>query len=162
MGILKVAGKVLLIPFVVYHFDHRCRSEAISTYGGNRKKDIGIGNYGFVHRNSDLLSRLATGSFFSLYGRCSDLYFICWRIYRYCNRLAQRKNMCIDFRLKKMMVVEIVLVSSDENRASPLGKGSIRKAQTEIYIILCCSSTLKSSYTQGSTMQGFQEQKFLH
>lgn len=38
--------------------------------------------------------------------------------------------MCIDFRLKKMMIVEIVLVISDENRASPLGKGSIRKAQT--------------------------------
>lgn len=41
--------------------------------------------------------------------------------------------MCIDFRLKKMMIVEIVLVISDENRASPLGKGSIRKAQTGIY-----------------------------
>lgn len=35
--------------------------------------------------------------------------------------------MCIDFRLKQMMIVEIVLVISDENRASPLGKGSIRK-----------------------------------
>lgn len=35
--------------------------------------------------------------------------------------------MYIDFRLKQMMIVEIVLVISDENRASPLGKGSIRK-----------------------------------
>ena len=38
--------------------------------------------------------------------------------------------MCIDFRLKKMMIVERVLVISDENRASPSWKGSIRKAQT--------------------------------
>lgn len=38
--------------------------------------------------------------------------------------------MCIDFRVKKMMVVEIVLVISDEIRASPSGKGSIRKNQT--------------------------------
>lgn len=58
------------------------------TYGGNRKKDIGIRNYGVAHRNSDLLPRLAPGSFSGLYGRCSDFYFICWRIYRYCNRLA--------------------------------------------------------------------------
>lgn len=28
---------------MVYHFDHRCRSEAISTYGGNRKKILGLG-----------------------------------------------------------------------------------------------------------------------
>ena len=34
-----------------------------------------------------------------------------------------------------MMVVEIVLVISDEIRASPSGKGSIRKNQTEISFI---------------------------
>lgn len=28
---------------MVYHFDHRCRSEAASTYGGNRKKILGLG-----------------------------------------------------------------------------------------------------------------------
>lgn len=28
---------------MVYHFDHRCRSEAISTYGGSRKKILGFG-----------------------------------------------------------------------------------------------------------------------
>lgn len=39
-------------------------------------------------KNSDLLPRLAPGSFSGLYGRCSDFCFICWRIYRYCNRLA--------------------------------------------------------------------------
>lgn len=43
--------------------------------------------------------------------------------------------MCIDFRLKKMMIVEIVLVISDENRASPLGKGSIRVSQMGVSII---------------------------
>lgn len=30
--------------------------------------------------------------------------------------------MYIDFRLKQMMIVEIALVISDENRAYPLGK----------------------------------------
>ena len=80
--------KSVIDSIVVYHFDHRCRSEAAGTYGGNRKKDIGIGNYGVVHWNSNLLSRLATGSFSGLYGRCSDLYLICRRIYRYCNRLT--------------------------------------------------------------------------
>lgn len=87
-GYFKSGRKSVIDSIVVYHFDHRCRSEAISTYGGNRKKDIGIGNYGVVHWNSNLLSRLATGSFSGLYGRCSDLYLICWRIYRYCNRLT--------------------------------------------------------------------------
>ena len=85
MGILKVAGKVLLIPLWFIISIIGARSEAASTYGGNRKKDIGIWNYGVVHWNSNLLSRLATGSFSGLYGRCSDLYFICRRIYRYCN-----------------------------------------------------------------------------
>ena len=33
-----------------------------------------------------------------------------------------------------MMIVERVLVISDENRASPSWKGSIRKVQTEIYL----------------------------
>ena len=28
---------------MVYHFDHRRRSEAISTYGGSRKKILGFG-----------------------------------------------------------------------------------------------------------------------
>lgn len=28
---------------MVYHFDHRCRSEAAGTYGGNRKKILGLG-----------------------------------------------------------------------------------------------------------------------
>ena len=87
-GYFKSGRKSVIDSIVVYHFDHRCRSEAASTYGGNRKKDIGIGNYGVVHRNSDLLPRLAPGSFSGLYGRRSDLYFICRRIYRYCNRLT--------------------------------------------------------------------------
>lgn len=39
--------------------------------------------------------------------------------------------MYIDFRVTKMMIVEIVLAISDKIRASPSGKGSIRKAQTE-------------------------------
>lgn len=81
----KSGRKSVVDSIVVYHFDYRCWSEAASTYGGNRKKDIGIGNYGVVHRNSDLLSRLATGSFSGLYGRCSNRYFICWRIYRCCS-----------------------------------------------------------------------------
>lgn len=84
----KSGRKSVIDSIVVYHFDHRCRSEAISTYGGSRKKNIGIWNYGVVHWNSNLLSRLATGSFSGLYGRCSDLYLICRRIYRYCNRLT--------------------------------------------------------------------------
>ena len=45
MGILKWQESVV-DSIVVYHFDYRCWSEAASTYGGNRKKDIGIGNYG--------------------------------------------------------------------------------------------------------------------
>ena len=49
--------------------------------------------------------------------------------------------MYIDFRLIMMMIVEIVLAISDENRASPLGKGSIRKAQTGIYCLHYTSST---------------------
>ena len=28
---------------MVHHFNHRCRSKAAGTYGGNLKKDIGIG-----------------------------------------------------------------------------------------------------------------------
>ena len=53
---------------MVYHFDHRCRSEAISTYGGSRKKNIGIWNYGAVHWNSNLLSRLAPAAFLACMG----------------------------------------------------------------------------------------------
>lgn len=44
--------------------------------------------------------------------------------------------MCIDFRLTKMMIVEIVLAISDKIRASPSGKGSIRKVQTRILLPL--------------------------
>lgn len=40
--------------------------------------------------------------------------------------------MCIDFRLKKMMIVEIVLVISDENRAFPSWKGSKEKPKLEV------------------------------
>ncbi|WP_288200373.1 hypothetical protein, partial [Blautia sp. CAG:257] len=57
-------GKSVIDSIVVYCFNHRCRSETTSTYGGNRKKDIGIWNCSFVYRNSALLSRLDTGSFF--------------------------------------------------------------------------------------------------
>ena len=78
MGILKVAGKVLLIPLWFI----------ISIIGAGVKLLVHMVNYGVVHRNSDLLPRLAPGSFSGLYGRRSDLYFICRRIYRYCNRLT--------------------------------------------------------------------------
>ena len=81
----KSGRKSVIDSIVVYHFDYRCRSEATGTYGGNRKKDIGIGNYGIVHRNSDLLSRLATGSFSGLYGRCFGIHFAYRRINRYYN-----------------------------------------------------------------------------
>lgn len=64
----KNSKKSVIDSVVVYHFNYRCRSEAAGTYGGNRKKDIGIGNYDFVYRNSDLLSRLDPGSFSGLYG----------------------------------------------------------------------------------------------
>ena len=40
-----------------------------------------------------------------------------------------------------MMVVEIVLVISDEIRASPSGKGSIRKNQTGIYHLFTMAYT---------------------
>ena len=43
--------------------------------------------------------------------------------------------MYIDFRVTKMMIVEIVLAISDKIRASPSWKGSIRKDQTEICLI---------------------------
>lgn len=58
--------------------------------------------------------------------------------------------MCIDFRLKKMMIVEIVLVISDENTASPLGKGSIRKVQTWICKFRYClfiDATISDDFT---------------
>ena len=42
--------------------------------------------------------------------------------------------MYIDFRVTKMMIVEIVLAISDKIRASPSWKGSIRKNQTAIYL----------------------------
>ena len=43
--------------------------------------------------------------------------------------------MYIDFRVTKMMIVEIVLAISDKIRASPSWKGSIRKVQTGICLI---------------------------
>lgn len=48
-----------------------------------------------------------------------------------------------------MMIVEIVLVISDKIRVSPSGKGSIRKAQTEIF--LCSYSILHPQYGQYSS-----------
>ena len=53
---------------MVYNFNHRCRSEVTGTYGGNRKKDIGIRNYGVAHRNSDLLPRLLQAAFLACMG----------------------------------------------------------------------------------------------
>lgn len=88
MGILKVAGKVLLIPLWFIISIIGAGVKLLVHMVAIAKKDIGIGNYGVVHRNSDLLPRLAPGSFSGLYGRRSDLYFICRRIYRYCNRLT--------------------------------------------------------------------------
>ena len=88
MGILKVSGKVLLIPLWFIVSIIGVGVKLLVHMVAIAKKIFGIGNYGVVHWNSNLLSRLATGSFSGLYGRCSDFCFICWRIYRYCNRLA--------------------------------------------------------------------------
>ena len=54
--------------------------------------------------------------------------------------------MCIDFRLTKMTIVEIVLAISDKNRASPSGKGSIRKAKIGIYFFFFGFGDGSSSY----------------
>lgn len=43
-GDFKSVRKSVIDSIVVYCFNHRCRSETTSTYGGNRKKDIGIWN----------------------------------------------------------------------------------------------------------------------
>ena len=67
-GDFKSVRKSVIDSIVVYCFNHRCRSETTSTYGGNRKKDIGIWNCSFVYRNSALLSRLDTGSFLACMG----------------------------------------------------------------------------------------------
>lgn len=85
MGILKVAGKVLLIPLWFIISIIGAGVKLLVHMVAVAKKNIGIWNYGVVHWNSNLLSRLATGSFSGLYGRCSDLYLICRRIYRYCS-----------------------------------------------------------------------------
>lgn len=88
MVILKLAGRVLLVPLWFIISIIGAGVKLLVHMVAIEKKDIGIRNYGVAHRNSDLLPRLAPGSFSGLYGRCSDFYFICWRIYRYCNRLA--------------------------------------------------------------------------
>ena len=85
MGILKVAGKVLLIPLWFIISIIGAGVKLLVHMVAIDKKDIGIRNYGVAHRNSDLLPRLAPGSFSGLYGRCSNRYFICWRIYRCCS-----------------------------------------------------------------------------
>ena len=66
MGILKVAGKVLLIPlwFIISIIGV---GEAISTYGGSHKKNIGIWNYGVVHFGTVICYQRAwLSSFFCL------------------------------------------------------------------------------------------------
>lgn len=82
MGILKVAGKVLLIPLWFIISIIGAGVKLLVHMVAIAKKILG-GNYGVVHRNSDLLSRLATGSFSGLYGRCFGIHFACRRIYRY-------------------------------------------------------------------------------
>ena len=88
MGILKVAGKVLLIPLWFIISIIGAGVKLLVHMVAIAKKILGLGIMALFIGNSDLLPRLAPGSFSGLYGRRSDLYFICRRIYRYCNRLT--------------------------------------------------------------------------
>ena len=106
MVILKLAGRVLLVPLWFIISIIGAGVKLLVHMVAIAKKILGFGIMALliatrlrtvtgvqtcalpIYRNSDLLPRLAPGSFSGLYGRCSDFCFICWRIYRYCNRLA--------------------------------------------------------------------------
>ena len=89
MDILKVAEKVLLVPLWFIISIIGAGVKLLVHMVAIAKKILGFGIMAlFIGTVSNLLSRLATGSFSGLYGRCSDLYLICRRIYRYCNRLT--------------------------------------------------------------------------
>lgn len=88
MGILKVAGKVLLIPLWLIISIIGAGVKLLVHMVAIAKKILGFGIMALLIGTVICYQDWLQANFSGLYGRCSDLYFICWRIYRYCNRLS--------------------------------------------------------------------------
>ena len=141
MGILKVAGKVLLIPLWFIISIIGVGVKLLVHVVAIAKKILGFGIMALFIVTVICYQDWLQAAFLACMGGVLLFILFAGEFIDNVIDLLREKNMCIDFRLKKMMIVEIVLVISDENRASPLGKGSIRKAKTGIYCLHYTSST---------------------
>ena len=87
MGILKVSGKVLLIPLWFIVSIIGVGVKLLVHMVAIAKKILGFGIVVLFIGTVLCYQDWIQAAFFSLYGRCFEVYCICRRIYRCCNGL---------------------------------------------------------------------------